>query len=94
MNILTYSITFVSILEYEQDPPVTLQTTTATTTIDHENYADTEEDNGEPMSSTPSPTYTEQNYQSLFNRILKERPITRRRADYNLEDPTLSVRQK
>ena len=75
-------------------PPVIPQTTTATTTIDYENYDDTEEDNGESMSSTPSPTYMEQNYQSLFNCIFKERPITRCRGDYDLEDPTLPVRQK
>ena len=46
------------------------------------------------VSATPSTTYMEQHYQSLFNCIFQERSITRRRDDYDIEDPTLHVRQK
>ena len=33
-------------------------------------------------------------YQNLFNCIFQERPITRRPCDYDLEDPTLRVREE
>ena len=36
----------------------------------------------------------EQHYQSLLNCIFQERPIIRRRNDYDIEDPTLHVREK
>jgi hypothetical protein len=36
----------------------------------------------------------EQHYQSLFNCIFQERPIIRRKGDYDIEDPTSRVREK
>ena len=68
------------ILECEQDAPVTPQTTTNSTTIDDENYDDAEDDDEQ------STTYMEQHYQNLSNCMFKDRPIIRRRGDYDLED--------
>jgi hypothetical protein len=53
-----------------------------------------EEDEKQPISPAPTTTYIEQHYHGLFNCIFKEHPITRHRSDYDLEDPTLYVRQK
>ncbi|CAF1350509.1 unnamed protein product [Rotaria sordida] len=68
-----------SIEEYQQDSPVTSHITT--TTIDDDVYdnIDIERDEEELISATPSTMYMEQYYQSLFNCIFRERPITRRK---------------
>ncbi|CAF5068881.1 unnamed protein product, partial [Rotaria sp. Silwood1] len=74
--------------------PVTSHITT--TTIDDDVYdnIDIERDKEELISAIPSTTYMEQHYQSLFNCIFRERPITRRQGDYDIEDPTSRVREK
>jgi hypothetical protein len=92
VDILLRSMNVVSKLEYEQDAPVTSYTTT--TIDDDEDYGSIEKDEEQLMLPTPSTTYMEQHYQSLFNCIFQDRPITRRRNDYDAEDPTLRILQK
>ncbi|CAF2790557.1 unnamed protein product [Rotaria sp. Silwood2] len=64
-----------------------------TTDIDDEEHDIVEED-VEELISTTSTTYVEQHYQSLIDCIFKGRPLTRRRGDYDVKDPTTNVRQK
>ena len=60
---------------------------------DHDDV-DIDQDEESSTSSISSTKYMQQHYQNLLNRLFQERPITRRHCNYDIEDPTVHVRQR
>ena len=82
-------------LEHQQSAPVTSCTTTTMDNGDRDHDdADIDQDEELSTSSISSTKYMQQHYQSLLNCVFQERPITRRHCDYDIEDPTVHVRQR
>ncbi|CAF3503977.1 unnamed protein product [Rotaria socialis] len=58
------------------------------------NHSHPHPDDEKLISATSSTSYIQQHYQSLINCTFQERPISRRQGDYDIEDPTVHVREK
>ncbi|CAF5226763.1 unnamed protein product, partial [Rotaria magnacalcarata] len=83
-----------SIEEHPQDSPITSINTITTMDDEIHDNIDAEIDEEKWISATSSTSHTQRHYQSLLNCIFQERPIIRRQGGYDIEDPTVHVREK